>query len=298
MASPQTDDGYTRVANELAEAIFRFPFSGQEFRVVFWVLRNIYGWKGRKQTLPISVRSLAKEISMPPATASWVMRGLGVRGVIMRLESGSLRLNKNYEEWLTRGARQLRLTSSPSARRKAAIEDVAARPQPKKHYQDAGTFKPPTLEQVQEYCLSRKSQVDPAKFWNHYEANGWVTGRNRAPVTNWKSSVCYWERTTYAALGPKTYSGKLCPLCEASSLSNPNAVVCDKCGPTCRACGEQTANLKIVSRRDGTKTAQCKNGCPREQTPLTRSALPEATKKMNAERTAKFMQDHKRRKGE
>ena len=58
-------------------------------------------------------------------------------------------------------------------------------------------FTKPTLEQVREYCQSRKNSVDPQKFLDHYESNGWRVGKN--PMKNWQASVRTWEQTQ---LGP------------------------------------------------------------------------------------------------
>lgn len=52
-------------------------------------------------------------------------------------------------------------------------------------------FTPPTLPQVIEYCTERKNSVDPSKFLNHYEANGWMRGKNK--IKDWKACVRTWE---------------------------------------------------------------------------------------------------------
>lgn len=52
-------------------------------------------------------------------------------------------------------------------------------------------FKPPTLEEVTEYCHSRGKGVDPEKWYNHYTANGWMVGRNK--MKDWKAAVRTWE---------------------------------------------------------------------------------------------------------
>lgn len=57
-------------------------------------------------------------------------------------------------------------------------------------------FVPPTIEEVTKHCQSHP-HVDPIKFWNHYEANGWMTGRTK--MKNWKAAVAFWERTEYAS---------------------------------------------------------------------------------------------------
>ena len=50
----------------------------------------------------------------------------------------------------------------------------------------------PTLEQIKEYCRERKNTVDPDRFFNFYESNGWKVGKN--PMRNWKAAIRTWER--------------------------------------------------------------------------------------------------------
>jgi hypothetical protein len=51
----------------------------------------------------------------------------------------------------------------------------------------------PTLEEVIAYSLENHSEVDPEAFWNFYEANGWVQGKNK-PIKNWTAAFRTWER--------------------------------------------------------------------------------------------------------
>jgi hypothetical protein len=44
---------------------------------------------------------------------------------------------------------------------------------------------------VEEYCRERGNSVNPSKFYNHYEANGWIRGKTR--MKNWKAAVLVWE---------------------------------------------------------------------------------------------------------
>ena len=53
-------------------------------------------------------------------------------------------------------------------------------------------FKKPTLEELENYKLERKSSLDVQKFYNYYEANGWKVGKN--PMKDWKATFRYWER--------------------------------------------------------------------------------------------------------
>jgi len=73
-------------------------------------------------------------------------------------------------------------SSSPSVREKS---------KPKKSPQ----FKRPTVEEVTEYSRRRaaegKPAIDPQKFVNHYDSNGWKVGRN--PMKSWQAAVRTWE---------------------------------------------------------------------------------------------------------
>lgn len=55
-------------------------------------------------------------------------------------------------------------------------------------------FQPPTLEAVMEYAKERGNKIDPVAFFDFYEANGWVQGKQGKPLKDWKAAVRYWER--------------------------------------------------------------------------------------------------------
>jgi hypothetical protein len=59
----------------------------------------------------------------------------------------------------------------------------------------------PTLQEVKDYCLERKNSVNPEKWINHYEANGWKVGKNS--MKNWKACIRTWENSDYNNLAPK-----------------------------------------------------------------------------------------------
>ena len=55
-------------------------------------------------------------------------------------------------------------------------------------------FSPPTLDEVKAYCDERKNRVDPQRFIDYYESNGWKVGKN--PMKDWKAAVRTWERNS------------------------------------------------------------------------------------------------------
>lgn len=65
-------------------------------------------------------------------------------------------------------------------------EVVAAAPSPSKR------FVKPTLEEVKEYCLSRKNNIDAQQFIDFYESKGWKVGNQS--MKDWKACVRTWEQ--------------------------------------------------------------------------------------------------------
>lgn len=57
---------------------------------------------------------------------------------------------------------------------------------------DNNRFKKPTLEEVKEYCLERKNNIDPENFINFYESKGWFVGKNK--MKDWKACIRTWEK--------------------------------------------------------------------------------------------------------
>lgn len=56
-------------------------------------------------------------------------------------------------------------------------------------------FTPPTLEEVTAYCRERKNNVDPQRWLDHYQSNGWRVGKNH--MEDWKAAVRTWERSGF-----------------------------------------------------------------------------------------------------
>lgn len=57
----------------------------------------------------------------------------------------------------------------------------------------AKRFKPPTLEQVREYCQERDNSVDPEAWIDFYTSKGWMVGKNK--MKDWKAAVRTWEKS-------------------------------------------------------------------------------------------------------
>ena len=63
-------------------------------------------------------------------------------------------------------------------------------------------FRPPTLDEVKEYCDERNSGISAEHFYDYYSSNGWQVGRTK--MKDWKAAVRTWERTEFKRSEPKT----------------------------------------------------------------------------------------------
>lgn len=63
-------------------------------------------------------------------------------------------------------------------------------------------FVPPTVEEVEEYCISRNNTIDAEEFVAFYESKDWMVGKNK--MKDWKSAIITWEKS---AKKRKQYKG-------------------------------------------------------------------------------------------
>lgn len=97
---PQIEDGYTKIANELLEAIILFKFTERQYKVFFAILRKTYGFN--KTNDDISLSQLSAICNLPINHVSTVIKQLVSLNIIIKAEgkhAHNLRINKHYDRW-------------------------------------------------------------------------------------------------------------------------------------------------------------------------------------------------------
>ena len=56
-------------------------------------------------------------------------------------------------------------------------------------------FKKPKLDEVKNYCILRKNNIDAEAFISFYESKDWMIGKNK--MKNWKQAIVTWEKREY-----------------------------------------------------------------------------------------------------
>lgn len=103
MASPQTEDGFTRIANEIIEAIYKVNLSAYESRVMWFLFRKTYGFQ--KKTDRIALSQFAKEIGIDRRLVHRAIKNLSSKNMIVISKDDrnhvSYGFQKNYKKWNT-----------------------------------------------------------------------------------------------------------------------------------------------------------------------------------------------------
>ena len=102
MANPQLSNGYTKIANELLEALCRLNISGNEMRILLYIIRRTYGFNRSYAEMPLSEISAA--VGIRKNHVSEVLNRLSAKNIIelhsnRGIKPQTISIVKNYEKW-------------------------------------------------------------------------------------------------------------------------------------------------------------------------------------------------------
>jgi len=70
-------------------------------------------------------------------------------------------------------------------------------------------FVKPSVQAIRDYALSNQYNIDPEKFYDYYESNGWVVGKSK--MVDWQATVRNWHRRTVESSQQRRRSEPDCP---------------------------------------------------------------------------------------
>ncbi len=100
MANPQLENGYTKIANEIVEALCGINLSPYESRVLWFLFRKTYGWNKKADRVPLS--QFAKGIGLDRRLVHRTIERVLAKNMIVRTGSRqrpSYGFQKDYEKW-------------------------------------------------------------------------------------------------------------------------------------------------------------------------------------------------------
>lgn len=100
-ASPQAEDGHIDIAHELAEAFYKLQLSGNQWRLLWVILRQTYGWKKKQDR--ISFTFFQQQTGLDRRNIGRELKELLSRHIIVKNDNtyiASYGLQKNYRKWI------------------------------------------------------------------------------------------------------------------------------------------------------------------------------------------------------
>ncbi len=103
MASPQTENGYTKIANELLEQLVKTAILGSEYQIVFFIIRKTYGFNKKEDR--ISLTQFQKNTNLSRATIVKGLKNLVLMNLLVKTAIPTYKLNKDWETWVVKTAK-------------------------------------------------------------------------------------------------------------------------------------------------------------------------------------------------
>lgn len=107
MASPQLDNGFTALANEIWDALCLHLPAGAEGRVLLCIIRKTYGWHKTEDRIPVS--QIVEATHLSRRMVVYCMQNLEAKRMILvtrqrgrghKNEINTIAFQKNYDLWL------------------------------------------------------------------------------------------------------------------------------------------------------------------------------------------------------
>jgi phage replication O-like protein O len=102
MGNPQLDEGHTRIANELLEAILSHGFTGRQLQIIFAVIRKTYGYNKKADEIGLSqFRDLTGIARQHVSKALQDLAAMNVLNIDAGTHAHRISLNKKYGSWVS-----------------------------------------------------------------------------------------------------------------------------------------------------------------------------------------------------
>lgn len=160
MSGPQCEDGYTRIANELLDALCRIRIPGESMQVFLVIVRKTYGYGKKEDQIALSQFMEATGIKKKPNIVRALKQLSELKVIVIKKGNAgntTYRINKLYLEWEPLSKK---ITLS-----KKIIEPLSK--------------KIPTKEKV--FKERSKERLEPCEAWHNYLA---MRVKIRKPMTD------------------------------------------------------------------------------------------------------------------
>jgi phage replication O-like protein O len=205
---PQLEDGYTRIANDILDALSKMKLSGREFRVCLALIRKTYGW-GKKED-EISLSQFADATGISRNHIQEILSDLTDRKIVTRKrvkgrtvpKDGNSDVPENRNRlsitWGFQKRSELWIKGKPQKRNHSGVPENGNKSVPEngnnkrkeRKYKDKAKALPYEKEIFQlEFSEVAKTKSDHQRFVDYYCAHFLQKCENKYPFSNKKDGA-------------------------------------------------------------------------------------------------------------
>ncbi|WP_264737283.1 replication protein [Cytobacillus firmus] len=205
MASPQTDNGFTRIANEILENITKVNLNGTQLRMIMVLWRYTYGFRRKEHEIPLSL--FAEKVNTTKGHVDRELTALIDRKIINVVGIGPRRgrilsFNKNYEEWSDRPVNQTE-EPTPPPKVKPKKETKGKYPEDSSYYRMALYFHKQVSEVAKdagvEHLIAKANLQSWADDFRKLVELDKVDKQLAKDVMNWVTQDPFWRTNVLSA---------------------------------------------------------------------------------------------------
>ena len=187
MASPQTENGFTRISNEIMEALCHIRISGEARQILDTIIRKTYGWNKKEDIISLSQFCLATGLSKSRVCHSLLK--LAQMGLIAKKGNGmsiTYRFNKDFDTWkaLPKKESVAKKGNSYCQKRKKSLPIIG-------HTKDNKDII--TKDTIQKTGLTQRKDITESVLIEIAQKYGKGNPHFLAFVQNEWNAVCMWE---------------------------------------------------------------------------------------------------------
>jgi phage replication O-like protein O len=101
--SPQYEDGYVKIANELYDVLLATNLNGTELKIIFCIIRKTYGYNKKRDK--ISISQFLDTTNLDNRNFRRSIKKLINMKIIIQIpgdDGNTYEFNKHYDEWIVR----------------------------------------------------------------------------------------------------------------------------------------------------------------------------------------------------
>ena len=203
MASPQKENGFAPIANEILEALSKTKFimSSYEWRIIMFLFRQTYGWHTPQKEISLSNFVVGTKIKKSHVCRE--IKKLVIKNIVTQLGNGynvKYSFQKNYDLWkplpnqvivtklgnlpLPNQDNTLKINKYIYSTSKSSVKTKLLSPQ--------AAFAPPSLDEAKEYFKTiGLNDFEAEYFCNYHGSRGWMIGKQK--MKDWKAASRTWK---------------------------------------------------------------------------------------------------------